>query len=80
MNLLNNAVAFSPQNVSFLVVAFAAIAWFALLVILLSDVFVSPMRKVWKSIWILLLIGLPFIGSILYGGMSIITFMSSKRS
>ena len=80
MNLVNNAVSFSPQNVSYLVVAFAVIAWTVLLIILLSDVYVSSMRRVWKVVWFLLLVGFPLIGSILYGGLSIVTFVTVKRS
>lgn len=80
MNLINNAVSFSPQNISMLVVVFAAIAWIILLMILLSDVYVAPMKKIWKAVWILILIGLPVVGSVLYSSLSIISCVTAKRS
>ena len=73
IQVFTNALLASPQNTSILVWIACGGVWLLVAMVLLRDCF-EVARPWWsKLLWILLLLGLPVVGGILYSFSSILT-------
>jgi hypothetical protein len=80
MNLFQNALVLAPQNVSVLVLYIAAAVWAGIVVVLLTDLIADSWLALWwKIIWLPIIICVPVISGLLYGGFSLIRSLA-KRS
>ena len=51
----------------------AVAAWAGMLIVLLVDLFTdSKLALIWKVLWVPLLLGVPLVGGLLYGAVSLI--------
>lgn len=80
MHLFQNALALDPQNVSILVLVMAAVAWVAMLVVLLVDLFADEKLAVaWKLLWLPVLVCIPLVGGFFYGSVSLIRSLAKAK-
>lgn len=80
MNILNNAFAFDPQNISMLALQIAGGLWIGLAVILIFDLLWDcSLSLSTKIAWVTLILSLPILGGLFYSVASLVAGLRNAR-
>jgi len=80
MNILTNALAFDPQNISMLALQIAGGLWIGLAVILIFDVLWDySASRFAKLAWVTLILSLPILGGLFYSTASLVVGLRKVR-
>lgn len=80
MNILNNAFAFDPQNISMLALQIAGGLWIGLAVILIFDLLWDSSASLFAKIaWATLILSLPILGGLFYSMASLVAGLRNAR-
>lgn len=80
MNILNNAFAFDPQNISMLALQIAGGLWIGLAVILIFDLLWDSSASLFAKIaWATLILSLPILGGLFYSMSSLVAGLRNAR-
>ena len=80
MNILNNALAFDPQNISMLALQIASGLWIGLAVILIFDLLWDCSASLFAKIaWVTLILSLPILGGLFYSMASLVAGLRNAR-